>query len=170
MTLAIELFNSTIHDRSNFDSGVASLNRYLATTASQDLKRKVATIFVLVDKPNNKILAYYTLSAFTIKTTELKPSLAKKLPRYPLLPATMLGRLAVDRDHRSQGFGKLMLVDALKRSFSATQQIASIAVVVEALDEQAIAFYQKYGFIAFSSSTNRLYLPMKAISKIITNR
>ena len=170
MTLTIELLNSKIHDRSNFDSGVESLNRYLAKTASQNLKRKVATVFVLVEKPNNKVLAYYTLSAFTIKTTELNPSLAKKLPRYPLLPATMLGCLAVDRDHRGQGFGKLMLVDALHRSFSATQQIASIAVVVEALDDKAIAFYQKWGFMAFTHQTNRLYLPMQVISKIINNR
>lgn len=166
MTLAIEFLNSQVHDRSNFDCGVPSLNRYLIKTASQDLKRKVATVFVLVERSRNKVLAYYTLSAFTIEADELEPSLAKKLPRYPRLPATMLGRLAVDLNYRGQNLGKLMLVDALKRAYQNTATVASIAVVVEAIDARAISFYQKYGFICFKSQPNRLYIPMKVISQI----
>lgn len=107
--------------------------------------------------------------AFAIKATELELSLAKKLPRYPLLPATMLGRLAVTLDYRERGFGKLMLVDALKRAFETTKQVASVAVVVEALNERAISFYQKYGFITFTAQSNRLYLPMDTIAKFLIN-
>ena len=85
----------------------------------------------------------------------------------PLLPATMLGCLAVDKNYRGQRLGQLMLIDALKRAFAASQQIASLAVVVEAIDSNAISFYQKYGFISFDSNPHRLYLPMQSISKIV---
>lgn len=164
MALKVELLNTKIHYRDYFDCGVESLNRYLKKTASQDLKRKVATVFVLVDEPENKVIAYYTLSAFTIEVEELDLSLSKKLPRYPLLPATMLGRLAVSLEYHRQNLGRLMLIDALKRAYKNTEQVASVAVVVEAIDEKAARFYQKYGFISFVSNPSRLYLPMKIIS------
>lgn len=166
MSLKIELLNSKIHNRSNFDCGKESLNRYLIKTASQDLKRKVATVFVLVNR-HNRVLAYYTLSAFTIEALELELSLAKKLPRYPRLPATMLGRLAVDVNYRGRNFGKLMLVNALLKAYENTNTIASVAVVVDAIDDNASNFYKKYGFVAFKSQFNRLYLPMQVIAKMI---
>ena len=166
MGLTIELLNSKIHRRVDFDCGVESLNRYLMKTASQDLKIKVATVFVLVDKPDNQVLAYYTLSAFTIEVEELDSALSKKLPRYPRLPATMLGRLAVDLKYHKQHLGRLMLIDALKRADQNTEQIASIAVVVDAIDENAVKFYQKYGFTCFVSQPLRLYLSMRAISSL----
>ena len=165
MGLKIELLNPKIHDRSDFNCSKESLNRYLLKTASQDLKRKVATIFVLVED-SNKVLAYHTLSAFTIEAAELDSSLAKKLPRYPRLPATILGRLAVDVNYRGRGFGKLMLIDALLKAFENTRTIASIAVVVDALDDSASSFYRKYGFVAFKSQPSRLYLPMQTIAKL----
>lgn len=138
MTLKIVLLDSKKHQRNQFNCGVVSLDKYLAKFASQDLKRKAATVFVLIDSPSSDVIAYYTLSSFALKATELEPSLAKKLPRYPLLPATMLGRLAVDKNYRGQNLGKLMLIDALKRAFT-----------------------------GFDSNPNRLYLPMQTISKII---
>jgi predicted GNAT family N-acyltransferase len=167
MTLQIVLLDSKKHQREQFNCGVTSLDRYIAKLASQDLKRKAATVFVLIDLPDLEVMAYYTLSSFTLETTELEPSVAKKLPRYPLLPATMLGRLAVDKNYRRQKFGKLILIDALKRAFIASQQIALTAVVVEAIDSNAVSFYRKYGFTSFESNPNRLYLPMPVISKII---
>ena len=167
MTLKIVLLDSKKHQRNQFDCGVESLNKYIARFASQDLKRKAATVFVLIDSPSLDVIAYYTLSSFTLEATELKPSLAKKLPPYPLLPATMLGRLAVDKNYRGQRLDQLMLIDALKRAFAASQQIASLAVVVEAIDSNAMSFYQKYGFISFDSNSHRLYLPMQSISKIV---
>ncbi|MGK7949533.1 MAG: GNAT family N-acetyltransferase [Xenococcaceae cyanobacterium] len=167
MTLEIVLLDSKKHQRNQFNCGVESLDRYIVKFASQDLKRKAATVFVLVDSPCEDVIAYYTLSSFTLEAQELTPSLAKKLPRYPLLPATMLGRLAVDRNYRGKNLGKLMLVDALKRAFTVSKQIASLAVVVEAIDSRAVSFYQKYGFTSFDSNPNRLYLPMQAIAKII---
>ena len=167
MTLQIVLLNSKKHQCNQFNCGFESLDKYIAKFASQDLKRKAATVFVLLDSSNLDVIGYYTLSSFTLKATELEPSLAKKLPRYPLLPATMLGRLAVDKNFQGQSLGKLMLIDALKKAFIASQQIASLAVVVEAIDSNAVGFYQKYGFTGFDSNPNRLYLPMSAIAKII---
>ena len=167
MALKIILLDSKVHQRNQFNCGVESLNRYLTKYANQDQKRKAATVFVLIDFPDNKVIAYYTLSAFTLEAAELQSSVAKKLPRYPLLPATMLGRLAVDKNYRGQKLGQLMLIDALKRAYLASQQIASTAVLVEAIDSNAICFYQKYGFINFSSNPNRLYITMSTISKLI---
>lgn len=111
-----------------------------------DLKKRVATVFVLIDEPNSHILAYYTLSAYTVDITVLDAAFAKRLPRYPYLPATLLGHLAVDNRQKGQRFGELMLVDALKRAFNASRQVGSLAVIAEALDEQVVNFYIKYGF------------------------
>ena len=112
-------------------------------------------------------MGYYTLSWFSLELTEIEPIVAKKLPRYPLLPATMLGRLAVDKRYKGKGFGQLMLIDGLKKSYKASQQIASVALLVEAINEQAVRLYQKFGFIRFQSSSDRLYLSIKTIEKII---
>jgi predicted GNAT family N-acyltransferase len=168
MNVEIVAFDSKKHRREDFNCEVENLDNYIKKIASQDLKRKAATVFVSIDSSTPNVTAYYTLSSFSLELTEIEPILAKKLPRYPLLPATMLGRLAVDRRYKGKGLGQLMLVDALKKSYQASKQIASVALIVEAINEQAVSFYQKFGFISFQSSRDRLYLPMKTIEKIIT--
>ncbi|GAP97192.1 acetyltransferase [Leptolyngbya sp. NIES-2104] len=147
------------HDRANFSCGKDSLDNYLRKQASQDLKRRVATVFVLVNEPEISVLAYYTLSSYTIDISALDESFAKRLPRYPRLPATLLGRLAVDQTQKGKGYGELMLVDALRKSLEASTQIASLAVIAEALDENAVNFYLKYGFQTFQQDPMKLYLP-----------
>ena len=166
MALQIEPFNSKHHNRSAFKCEVESLDRYLRFTANQDLKKKIATVFVLVDSPNNNIIAYYTLSSYIVEITELDNSLVKRLPRYPLLPATLLGRLAVDRNYRGRRLGELMLVDALRKSLMATEKVASLAVIAEAIDEKAVLFYRKYGFRSFSGNTMKLYMTMQSIKEL----
>ena len=163
MGLTIEPLDSKKHDRSGFCCGQDSLDNYICKRASQDLKRRVATVFVLVEEPGFKILAYYTLSTYTIDIAALDEAFAKHLPRYPLLPVTLLGRLAVDNGQKGKGFGELMLVDALKKALSASRQVASLAVIVEALDESALNFYLKYGFQQFRQEPMKLYLPMKSV-------
>ncbi|MCY7385493.1 MAG: GNAT family N-acetyltransferase, partial [Microcoleus sp. CAN_BIN18] len=116
--------------------------------------------------PNTHVIAYYALSAYTIELANLNESFAKQLPRYPLLPATLLGRLAVDRTYQGQHFGELMLIDALKKALLATAQIASLAVIAEALDSPAANFYQKYGFQKFKQNPMKLYLPMKSVEEL----
>jgi predicted GNAT family N-acyltransferase len=165
MALTIELLDSKKHNRSAFSCGNDSLDNYIRKQASQDLKKKVATVFVLIDSPKIDIIAYYTLSAYTIDITNLDESVAKSIPRYPLLPATLLGRLAVDCTCQGQGLGELVLIDAFKRVLDATAQIASLAVVVEAIDENAVTFYQKHGFRQFNEYPLKLYLPIKSIAE-----
>ncbi|MEG3834052.1 MULTISPECIES: GNAT family N-acetyltransferase [unclassified Microcoleus] len=166
MVLTIELLDSSRHHRELFCCGQDSLDNYIRKQASQDLKKKVAIVFVLVESPNTDVIAYYTLSAYTIELADLNESFAKKLPRYPLLPATLLGRLAVDRTYQGQHLGELILIDALRKALLATAQVASLAVIAEALDEPAANFYQKYGFQKFKQNPMKLYLPMKSVEEL----
>jgi len=165
MALTIELLDSKKHNRSVFSCGNDNLDSYIRRQASQDLKKKVATVFILIDSPNVDIIAYYTLSAYTIDIANLDAAFAKGIPRYPLLPATLLGRLAVDQTFHLLGVGELVLIDALKRVLNATAQVASLAVVVDAIDTNAVSFYQKYGFRQFQQYPLKLYLPIKSIAE-----
>jgi GNAT superfamily N-acetyltransferase len=155
---------SSDHNRGDFSCGNASLDRYLKEQAGQDLRRACATPFVLVTGGDTSILGYYTLSSFGIDVGELPSDVAKKLPRYPLIPATLLGRLAVDRRYQGQGIGEFLLMDALHRALVQSFEIAAAAVVVDAIDAGATKFYQHFGFVAFPSITGRLFLPMKAVA------
>lgn len=166
MVFKIESLDRRKHQRGNFTCGIDSLDSYIQRQASQDLKKKIATVFVLIDFPETEVIAYYTLSAYTVEITELNISLAKGLPRYPLLPATLLGCLAVDRDYRGQHLGELMLIDALKKALEATASVASLAVIAEAIDETAANFYRKYGFQECQDNSSKLYLPMKSINEL----
>lgn len=112
------------------------------------------------------IIGYYTLSSYTINPGELPHEVARKLPRHPNLPATLIGRLAVDTRYQRKGFGEELLIDALKRSFHTTSEIDSLAVVVEAENENAAAWYRRYGFLQFPDHSDRLFLPMKTIRKL----
>lgn len=154
------------HDRASFSCGIESLDRYLQQQAGQDARKRVAAPFVLIEKSSSIIAGYYTLSATSIKFAELPIEISKKLPKYPLVPATLLGRLAVDKNHRQKGLGERLLMDALYRSLQS--KIATIAVVVDAKDDDARSFYEHYDFICFPNFSHRLFLMMEAIAKIFT--
>lgn len=154
------------HDRSAFSCGNEVLDRYLKERAGQDARRHTAAPFVLVEKNKTAVLGYYTLSSFGIFLEDLPETTAKNFPRYPLVPATLLGRLAVDANHKGKGLGELLLVDALKRSYEQADVIGASAVVVEAVDEAAFAFYRHFDFLPFPGHPHRLFLPMKTIGKL----
>ena len=103
------------HDRESFASGIEPLDRYLRQQAGQDARRRVATCFVLVGDENRVPLVYYTLAATSIALAELPEAFAKRLPRYPVVPATLMGRLVVDARHQERGHGEFMLLDAFSR-------------------------------------------------------
>lgn len=166
MAFIFEPLERKKHNRGAFKCGQDDLDRYLHSQATQDIKKRVATVFVLVDHPRSNVLAYYTLSSYSIELAELDHALAKSLPKYPLLPATLLGRLAVDVNYQGKGLGEVVLVDALKRSLAATAQVASVAVVVDAVDQRAASFYQKYGFEQFKQHPLKLYLPMRSVTQL----
>lgn len=167
MVLKIEPFDSRQHNRSDFCCGKDSLDNYIRQQASQDLKKRVSTVFVLIDASELNVLAYYTLSSYTVDISVLDEAFAKRLPRYPILPVTLLGRLAVDNKQKGKKLGELLLVDALQRALNTSMQVASLAVIVEALDEDAISFYLKYGFQPFRQNPMKLYLPMKSIEDLL---
>ncbi len=157
---------SPAHPKSDFSCGKDLLDEYLHKQAGQDIKRKLAACFVLKDKESKLIQGYYTLSNASIPLDQVPEAVRKKLPRsYRYLPATLLGRLATDTRFQGHGIGKILLIDALKRSYLASATIGSIAVVVDPLDEAAEAFYAKFGFIKLPDS-GKMFLTMKTIAQL----
>ena len=164
----VEPLNAS-HGRADFQSGVEELDRYFHHQAGQDARRKVAAPFVLLGQ-NGEILGYYTLSAYSVRLGELTEAIAKKLPRYPLLPATLLGRLAISRTCRGRHLGRLLLMDALHRSWRNTSEVASVGVVVEALNDNARAFYLHHEFSPLRDHPDKLFLAMATIEKVFKAR
>lgn len=159
------------HDRAAFSCGNDTLDHYLKELAGQDARRHVAAPFILVaDGDKKTVLGYYTLSSFTVELGDLPAGVARKLPSYPLVPVTLLGRLAVDRHYKGQNLGELLLIDALRRAYAQSSQIAAAAVVVDAIDEPATKFYRHFDFIPFPDRPNRLFLPMKTIAALFPSQ
>jgi GNAT superfamily N-acetyltransferase len=154
------------HDRTAFNCGSPALDRYLQQQARQDVEKSVAAPFVLTTPPALRVLGYYTLSASLVNTSELPDTRSKKLPRYPQLPVTLLGRLAVDQSMRGKGIGQFLLMDTLRRSLEAAANIAAMAVVVDAKDEAAKAFYRHFSFLPLHRQPRRLFLPMKTVAAL----
>ena len=151
------------HDRSGFESGVEPLDRYLRTQASQDARKNMAAPFVLL-LANGTIAGYYTLSSTSVQLAELPAQTVRKLPRYPLVPATLLGRLAIDRRQKGKGYGRYLLADALYRA--AQSEIASFAVIVDAKDDSARRFYERESFLVLSDQPMKLFRPMADIRRL----
>lgn len=159
------------HERAAFSCGNKTLDRYLKEMARQDAQRHVAAPFVLIEQSSPKtILGYYTLSAFSVDLADLPGEVARKLPSYPIVPATLLGRLAVDRRHHGHGIGELLLMDALRRVNEHSSQIATVAVIVDAIDQNAVEFYKHFGFVPFPNRPNRLFLPMQTIAILFSSK
>jgi hypothetical protein len=155
---------SSRHDRSNFASGVEPLDRYLKQQAGQDSRRRVASCFVLVAGDDPAAIGFYTLAATSVALAELPEALAKPLPRYPVVPATLMGRLAVDARHQGQRHGEFMLFDAFSRVLR--NEIASYAFVVDAKDDHAAKFYRRYRFMPLADRGRRLFVPMAEVARL----
>jgi GNAT superfamily N-acetyltransferase len=152
------------HDRAAFSCGEPALDAYLQRQASQDIRRRIAQVFVAVGDLPHAIVGYYSLSAASFDRADLPPALARRLPRYPV-PAAILGRLAVDRAHQGSGLGELLLLDAVHRVLRASEAMAVHAVVVDAKNERVERFYGRYGFLAFPGHPRRLFLPLEVFVK-----
>ncbi len=153
------------HNREVFRCGNEKLGRYFQVTITQDQSRNIAIPYVAFDLERQKIVGYYTLSMSSIDLGELPNSVAKKLPKYPLIGVTLIGRLAVDLDYKGYGWGKLLLMDALYRSFEVSKQVASFAAIVDAIDEGAVSFYQRFEFQAFPDQPYKLFRTMKNVAQ-----
>jgi ribosomal protein S18 acetylase RimI-like enzyme len=148
------------HNRTPFDCGVAALDRYFREQVSQDIKRRIATCFVAVSTESNSVAGFYTLAASSVALDSLAPETAKKLPRYPVVPVALIGRLAIDGRFRSKGLGGALLADAIARV--ARTELGVFAVIVDAKDEAAQRFYEHHGFIVLPGQKKRLLLPLSA--------
>lgn len=152
------------HNKENFYCGKPLLDSYLQKQAKQDVKRRLSACFILPE--GNEIKGYYTLSTASVERQLLPQKIIKKLPpSYTDLPAILLGRLAVGKNYQGQGLGELILMDALKRSYYTSMQVGSMAVIVDPIDEEAIAFYKRYDFILLPDS-GKMFLPMATIAQL----
>lgn len=147
-------------DRALFNSGSAPLDRYFTQQVTQDIRRRIAACFVALT-PDDQVAGFYTLASASVLLAELPTTIRQKLPRYPSVPAVCKGRLAIDLKFRGRGLGAALLADALDRS--TRSEIAAYALVVDAKDEQAAAFYSHHGFIALPDSPMKLFLPLKTV-------
>jgi predicted GNAT family N-acyltransferase len=164
-TYLTELLNSE-HNRKDFSCGKPMLDNYLYYQANQDIKRNLSACFVLNDSSINRLKGYYTLSNNSIPLDFVTEKMKKKLPpAYLSIPTTLLGRLAVDVNFQGMSIGKLLLIDALKRSYVISKSVGSFAVVVDPLDDVARIFYEKYGFITLVDS-GKMFLPMNTIEHL----
>jgi GNAT superfamily N-acetyltransferase len=152
------------HNRESFSCGTPALDQYFKTQVSQDVKRRVASCFVALDA-SQSIAGFYTLAATSVALTDLPASNAKKLPRYPLVPAVRMGRLAVSSAHQGLGLGAALLANALQRAASA--DIAAYAFVVDAKDDQAGRFYTHHGFISLPDAALTLFLPLVSVAPLV---
>lgn len=156
------------HDRSTFACGVSELDHYLQRQASQDMRRNAARVFVLSNQESGRVVGYYTLSASSVESAELPPDSARRLPRYPVLLAALLGRLAVAARDQGQHLGQLLLLDACARTWRVSQaDLAAVALLVDAKDEGASRFYERHGFLPLTNRPQRLFVPMATIARMV---
>ena len=148
------------HDRTTFSSGSAPLDAYFQNQLAQDIRRRVTACFVALDA-EQCIAGYFTLASASVLLADLPSSIGKKLPRYPSVPTVRLGRLAVDQRFKGLGLGAALLADALDRAIAA--EIAAYALMVDAKDEPAAAFYRHHGFIALPDAPLTLFLPLATV-------
>src|SRR3990167_9818736 len=164
---SIEKLKSS-HSRRSFACGIDSLDDYIQKQATQDERRCISVTYVLHDAELNNVAGFYSLSSTTIESKYLSDEIMRKLPNYPLIPATLIGRLAIDKNYQGKHLGELVLMDALHRSYESSKNIASSAVVAEAINKAATRFYQKYGFINFAAHEKLLYIAMKSIKLLVS--
>lgn len=164
MSIKIDLLNSSLNKK-DFKCGKEMLDNYLHTQASQDVRRKLCVVFAMFE--GTIIKGYYTLSNASIPAELIPESVKKMIPRsYQALPVTLLGRLAIDKKFSGQGLGGILLLDALKRSYQiASQSLGSIGVIVDPLDTEALAFYEKFGFIILPDS-GKMFMPIADIAQL----
>ncbi|MDR1854064.1 MAG: GNAT family N-acetyltransferase [Azoarcus sp.] len=150
------------HDRAVFSCGAPALDRYLREQATQDIRRRAASCFVALSQ-ETRIAGYYTVSSAGVALVDLPDATRKRLPRYPVVPAVRMGRLAVDQSFQGQRLGGTLLVDAMRRA--ARSEIAAAVMVVDAKDAHAADFYRHHGFIPLLANALTLYLPLATVAR-----
>lgn len=153
------------HDRAGFTCGEPALERYFQTQVTQDARRRVSNCFVAVESATGQLAGFYTLAAASIPLTDLPADVTKRLPRYPSVPAARIGRLAVDDRFKKRGLGSALLADAARRCMQSPPAV--FAIVVDAKNDAAVAFYERHGFARFVSQERTLFLPLATAQTVL---
>lgn len=153
------------HRRTDFSCGNDRMDRYFREGVSQDVKRRYATCLVAREIATDRVAGFYTLSSSNVPLAEVPEPLAKKLPRYPSVPAVLIGWLGRDRDYAGQGLGETLLFDAIKTV--ATSSIGAHAIFADAIDDKAAAFYADFGFMPLIERPHTLYLPVATALRLM---
>lgn len=151
------------HERASFSCGVEVLDRYLVSQASQDVRRRVSACYVATEVASGKVAGFYTLAASSVPLTDLSHDLTKRLPRYPSVPVARIGRLAIDKAFQGRKLGGALLADAALRA--ARSEVAVFALIVDAKDDDAAAFYRYHGFEPFGGHRRQLLIPLARFSR-----
>lgn len=146
-------------DLSGFSCRTPVFDSYLKERAGQDMRRRVATVVLMRMDEEPAIVGYYAVSSSSIALSDVPEAMRKRLPRYPMIPAVLIGRLALDHRYEGKGLGRLLLIDALERVVRL--DVAVWGVVVDAIDENATRFYERFGFIRLDDDPDRLILPIE---------
>jgi len=154
------------HDRADFSCGIDDLDRYLRAQAGQDARRKANGVFVLVESAQpGVVLGYYTLYATSLPHGAVPAAARRHIPRYPLVSAVLVGRLAVCAARQEEHLGAMLLADAIHRVYASASTIGACMMVVDALNQRAASFYASHGFVRLPDSL-RLILPMETIQRL----
>jgi GNAT superfamily N-acetyltransferase len=147
--------------------GVESLDTYLQTQASEDMRHRANAVFVLVplDTPD-RIAGFFTLCASALDQGDVPEAARRWIPRYPLVSATLLGRLAIAREYQGQGLSSVLLARALRKAYESAATVGSSMVVVDAIDDGAARFCEAHGFVRLPDSA-RLVLPISQIGRMV---
>ncbi|HAR20834.1 MAG TPA: GNAT family N-acetyltransferase [Cytophagales bacterium] len=163
--MKVVLLDTKVHNRNHFSCEEDSLTEYLQKQASQDIQKRLAACFVAVNESKD-VIGYYTLSNDSLDRTEIPEEHQKKVPKNYRVPVTLLGRLARDISTKGMGIGEHLLLDALHRSYTISiNEIGSMAVIVDPINDNAITFYSKYGFNLLPDS-GKMFISMKTISQL----
>ncbi|MFM2316289.1 MAG: hypothetical protein RLZZ155_621 [Bacteroidota bacterium] len=163
----MEILDKKKHALEKFNCGNEALNRYLTIQAGQDMRKKLSVCFVLNDDYTGDLIGYYTLSSYSIDADAIPNSLKVNAPsNYSKLPATLLGRLAIDLKFQGKGLGEFVLMNALERALDASTKIASVALIVDPIDKAAEDFYSQYGFVK-CKDCKQMILSMKTIATLL---
>jgi GNAT superfamily N-acetyltransferase len=147
------------HARDGFACGVEALDVYFARQVTQDVRRRASACYAAVQAKTDKVAGYYTLAAGGVPLTDLPEALTKRLPRYPSVPVARVGRLAVDKTFQGKKLGGALIADAAIRAMRS--EVAVFALVVDAKDDAAEAFYLHHGFERFGTKARQLIVSLK---------
>ncbi len=159
---------SASHDRASFTCGVQPLDRYFRQQASQDIRRRITNCFVITEVATDVVAGYYTLAATNLRLSELPTSLTARLPHYPTIPASLLGRLAVAVSFQGRKLGSVLLMDAVTRA--ARADLGTFAMVVDPKDDAAKRFYERHGFTELTAPDRHMFIPIEAALRFFRTR